>query len=104
MLLEHGQGDRGMGDALREAATFYFFNYPEMMASSFYQKIGEKMIRKFPCLALQGISGKKPWVRMRNNTLNLCLYPNVILLSSPTISVVFTDLVFHPLFFFIHRE
>jgi hypothetical protein len=64
MLLQHGQADRGLGQALREAAIFYFFKYPGMKESVFYQTIGEKMIRAYPCLAMQGMAGAKPWVRI----------------------------------------
>lgn len=59
LLLQHNEVDRALPALLREAAQFYHFKYPNMRDTSYYQAIGAKLVKKYPCLVHDGT---KPWV------------------------------------------
>ena len=60
MMLEKGMLEAGTAAAIKEAATFYFYKHP-LTSSSQYQKVGERLVHKYPILKR---IGQKPWVSM----------------------------------------
>ena len=59
-LLLQNNDDSAMDGVLREASMYYHIKYPNMKEAAYYQAIGEKLVKKYKCLA--GYDGNKPWV------------------------------------------
>ena len=56
------QNDRSLDTlkaVLRETAEYYYHKYPAIDSPPYYQAIGEKLVKKYKCLAHEGV---KPWV------------------------------------------
>ena len=50
-----------LNDMLKQAANYYYYKYPTMKDSVYYQAIGLKLVKKYKCLIHEG---SKPWARL----------------------------------------